>query len=282
MFQIRERKIIIIAVLALVVAVVTFGLLGSTGIFKNSLYDLGGAIVGFVVTAVLLNKFYGKDQGEIPVYGAAFLSEDTVKVLDMRSHKPMPPENWLTTPTNRVLLEEHYKLRKLADESVMKFPYATNGYGMNGSCVSHGAPLVDKTDEVAESGEDKHLRKQYEIELDVRGVAKNEIICVHHAVTYINAFEGATEEWFHTHVNVPTRSLTIILLFPKAQPCLKVTGTEKIGKSKAREVDRERLPIRVEGGDFVYWRIPNPLTGAGYKLSWEWQNSPVAPAPADV
>ena len=46
MFQIKERKIIIICLLSLLVAIVTFGVLGSTGAFKNNVYDLGGAIVG--------------------------------------------------------------------------------------------------------------------------------------------------------------------------------------------------------------------------------------------
>src|SRR5688572_15139513 len=81
--QIKERKIIIISVLSLVVAIVTFGLLGSTGTFKNSAYDLGGAIVGFMVTAYLLNRFYGTDPGEIPKHelkGQPFASEETVKI----------------------------------------------------------------------------------------------------------------------------------------------------------------------------------------------------------
>lgn len=282
MFQTKERKIIIISLLALGVAVVTFGVLGSTGTFKNSLYDLGGAIVGFLVTATLLNKFYGVDPGEIPkseLKGRAFLSEETVKILDMRNQEPTSPEEKLTVPRNRVVLIDHYRLKKIGEEAVIKFPYATGGYGMEGSCISHphAQKWLDKTDEQPEAGEDKHLRKQYEIQLDVKEVAKGEVLYVHNAVTYINAFEGPTKDWFHTHVNLPTKSLTIILLFPQALRCTSVKGTEKIGKDVAREVDREKgLPIRVDEGEIVYWRVPNPLIGAGYKLEWEWQNT--APA----
>lgn len=285
MLQIKERKIIIISLLALVVAIVTFGILGSTGAFKNSLYDLGGAIVGFLVTATLLNKFYGVDPGEIPaseLKGRPFLSEETVKILDMRNQKPMPAAERHTVPTNRVVLIDHYRLKKIGEEAQIKFPYATGGYGMEGCCISHSQTQkwFDKTDEPTEAGEDKHLRKQYEIQLDVKGVAKGEVLYVHNAVTYINAFEGETKDWFHTHVNIPTRSLTIILLFPQAQRCLSVKGTEKVGKDAAREIDMDNLPILVDDGEIVYWRIANPLIGAGYKLEWEWKYTAAPAQPA--
>jgi hypothetical protein len=286
MFQIKERKIIIICLLSLLVAIVTFGVLGSTGAFKNSVYDLGGAIVGFVITAYLLNKFYGRDPGEIPEHelkGAGFLSEETVKILDMRNQKPAPLENKLTVPTNYVVLIDHFKLKKLSDQPVIKFPYATTGYGMEGSCLTHpDADWFDRSNDPLEAGEDKHLRKQYEIELDVKEVAKGEIIYVHNAVTYINAFEGKDKEWFHTHVNIPTKSLTIILLFPAIQHCDKVKGFEHVGRNTSQAVDkRSGLPIIVDQGKMVYWRIPQPRLGAGYKLEWEWQSTP-APSQAAV
>lgn len=283
-FKPKERKIIIICGLSLLVAVVTFGILGSSGTLKNGGYDLGGAIVGFIVTAYAFNRFYGADPSEIPegeLKGAAFLSEETVKVLDMRNQKPMPSENKWTTPTNRVVLIDHYKLKKLTAESIVKFPYATGGYGMDGACVSHPRlqKWTDKTEDAIEAGEDKHLRKQYEIELDLKQVAKGEIMHVHNAVTYINAFEGKEKDWFHTHVNVPTQSLTIILLFPEAQRCRNIKGLEHIGKNKSVEVDKDKDPIIVDDGKLVYWRIPNPRLGAGYKLEWEWQYM-AAPAQA--
>lgn len=281
MLQIKERKIIIICLLSLLVAIVTFGVLGSTGTFKNSAYDLGGAIVGFVITAYALNKFYGKDPGDIPEHelkGAAFLSEETVKILDMRNQKPAPPELKLTVPANRVVLIDHYKLKKLSEKPVIKFPYATTGYGMEGSCLTHpDAEWFNRSDDPEEAGEDKHLRKQYEIELDVKEVAKGEIIYVHNAVTYINAFEGPDKEWFHTHVNIPTKSLTIILLFPRTQRCFKIKGFEHVGRNKSETVDKGRgLPIIVDHGEMVYWRIPQPRLGASYKLEWEWEYTAVA------
>jgi hypothetical protein len=274
--QTKERKIIIISGLALIVAVVTFGLLGSTGTFKNSVYDLGGAIVGFVVTAFLLNKFYGLDPGDIPKHelkGQAFSSEETVKILDMRNQSPVVEGQ---AHENRVVLIDHYKLRKLGSEPEVVFKYATTGRGMEGSCVSHYMmqKWIDKTENSVKLGDDKHLKKRYEIHLNVREVGKDQIIYVHNAVTYFNAFDGQDREWFHTHVNFPTKSLTIILLFPDAQRCNAITGYEEVGKNEAREIDPEKgLPIIVDDGKLAYWRIPNPLFGAEYQLEWEWRNT---------
>ena len=288
MFQIKERKTIIIAILSLLVAVMTFGVLGSTGTFKNSVYDLGGSIVGFIVTAVLLNKIYGTDAGEIPAHelkGRPFSSEETVKILDMRIQKPVPQTGPEKAPRNRVVLIDHYKLRKLGNEADVVFKYATLGYGMDGSCISHylNQKWVETTADSVVLGDDKHLKKRYEIRLNVRDVAKGEIVYVHNAVTYLSAFDGKEKEWFHTHVNFPTKSISIILLFPEEVRCKSIKGFEEIGKSERHEVlDKEKgIPIIVDEGKLVYWRIPNPLFGAEYQLEWEWQNT-ATPAQATV
>lgn len=279
--QPKERKILIITGSALIVAIVTFGVLGSSGTLHNNLYDLGGAIVGFLATAMALNRFYGVDPGEIPegeLKGRAFLSEDTVRVLDLRNQKPLQAGE-----QNRAHLVEHLRVKKIGDEAVLKFPYATNGFGMEGGNLSHDAPLVDKTDELPEAGEDKHLKRQYEIELDLNGVAKGETVLINNAVTYINGFEGPDKEWFHAHVNLPTKSLTIIVLFPPALRPTSIKSTEQVGKAKAREVEKEKgLPVKVEGGEMVYWRVANPLIGACYKLEWVWKNTPTAPIATGV
>lgn len=279
MFQTKERKIIIIVLLSLFVAVVTFGLLGSTGTFKNSVYDLGGGIVGFVITAYLLNKFYGSDPGGIPEHelkGRPFSSEETVKILDMRGQKPVPQGEQESATRNRVVLVDHYKLKKRGNEPEVVFKYATLGFGMEGSCISHylTQKWVDTTPDPGELGDDQHLKRRYEIRLNVREVAKDEIIYVHNAVTYISAFDGQAKEWFHTHVNFPTESISIILLFPEGQPCKSVLGLEEVGKGKRQEVDKQKgFPIIVDDGKLVYWRIPNPLLGAEYQLEWEWDNA---------
>jgi hypothetical protein len=272
----RERKIIIISGLALLVAVVTFGVLDSSGAFKNSAYDLGGAIVGFIATAFALNKFYGSDDGEIPKHelkGQPFSSEESVKILDMRNQTPVDEGK---PHENRVVLIDHYKLRKLGTDSDVVFNYATSGLGMEGLCMTPqlNYEWKDTTEDPGELGKDKHLKKSYEIHLKVGDIAKNQIIYVHNAVTYFNAFDRKDKEYFHTHVNFPTLSLTVILLFPEGQPCKDISGFEAVGKNKNRVVDREKgTPVILDYGKLVYWRIANPLFGAEYQLEWLWDNS---------
>ena len=55
----NERKVLIVGLLSLFVAVVTYGLLASQGKFENKAWNLGGAIVGFLASAVVLNRVYG-------------------------------------------------------------------------------------------------------------------------------------------------------------------------------------------------------------------------------
>lgn len=58
--SLQERKVIIIGLLSLLVAAVTYGVLSSSGAFKNQVWNLGGAIVGFLASVVALNRVYGK------------------------------------------------------------------------------------------------------------------------------------------------------------------------------------------------------------------------------
>jgi len=129
--------------------------------------------------------------------GQPFAAEETVKILDMRNQKPIP-EGSEATHENHVVLIDHYKLRKLGSEPEVKFQYATTGLGMEGSCVSHylTQKWIDKTGASVRAGDDKHLKKQYEICLNVREIAKGQIIYVHNAVTYRNAFEGKKKNGF--------------------------------------------------------------------------------------
>lgn len=56
----QERKVVIIGILSLLAAVVTYGILSSTGAFNNKVWNLGGAIVGFLASVFAFNRVYGK------------------------------------------------------------------------------------------------------------------------------------------------------------------------------------------------------------------------------
>jgi hypothetical protein len=58
----QERKVILIVVSSLIVAVVLYGFFDSTGTFDSKIGKFGGAIAGFLATAIILNRIYGKDK----------------------------------------------------------------------------------------------------------------------------------------------------------------------------------------------------------------------------
>jgi len=70
-----ERKVLIVGILALIVAMVTYGYLTSTGTFSNDVWNLSGGIVGFLIAALILNKVYGQpNEGISPELKAFFKS----------------------------------------------------------------------------------------------------------------------------------------------------------------------------------------------------------------
>ncbi len=60
----RDRKVIIVGSLAILVAIITYGLLSSTGTFTNDIWNLSGAIVGFLAALYGLNKVYGEAEDD--------------------------------------------------------------------------------------------------------------------------------------------------------------------------------------------------------------------------
>ena len=57
---VQERKVLLIGLLSILAAYVFYGVLSSTGTFNNEVWNLGGAIVGFLASAITLNWVYGK------------------------------------------------------------------------------------------------------------------------------------------------------------------------------------------------------------------------------
>lgn len=277
----RDRiiKVIVIGGLSLLACIVTFGLLESSGTFKNSTINLGGSIVGFLAAAYLFNKMYGPDPVNLPkdipehdLGDAEFVSEDSLKLLDLSNQKEIAEDQKQTEPRNRVAYNEYYKLRKLKEASDIPFKFATTGYGMEGTCESHpGFDLVETTDKALSADENRHLVKTYEIQLKVDELAINQAVDVRHALTYISAFDGKETEWFHTHVRIPTESVTVIILFPASKLCKEVKGFGRIGEdSSSVAIPKHKGPLRFQNGKLVYWHIASPQLGASYKIQWNW------------
>src|SRR5215218_8994337 len=90
-----ERAVLLIGGVSLLTAVVCFGILESTGTFKNPVYSIGGSLVGFLAAATLLYRIYlGAEQSQIPASErrrAPFVFEEVVKVLDLRTSGKLVP-----------------------------------------------------------------------------------------------------------------------------------------------------------------------------------------------
>ncbi len=114
---------LIIGILSLVVAVVTYGLLGSTGTIDNELGKFGGAITGFLAAATLLNKIYGssKDSGKSSVGSKTGSMESTssqsAQLPDYSDKLPVDPAGGEETAEPFRTAE---KLRSESDETVVK------------------------------------------------------------------------------------------------------------------------------------------------------------------
>ena len=75
--NVNERKVLFVGLLALIVAIVTYGLLSSKGKFENELWNLGGAIVGFLAAALVLNRIYG-----VPDKSHSETAEKSIELID--------------------------------------------------------------------------------------------------------------------------------------------------------------------------------------------------------
>ncbi len=273
--NVQERKVIIVGTLSLIAAIVSYGLLKSTGTFENQAWSLGGAIVGFLASVYVLNMVYGKRAAGIPeqeIKGSDFLSEETVKILDLRERIQVSPEEKLTQPKSRVVLIDQHQLRKLSDVKEIDFHCATTGYGIEGECLSFPGDYEwkDHTNCSCHPGQDAHLRKQYEIRINISKIQKNATFEVRNMLTFINAYQGEDKEWFHTHADFPTRSITIIVLFSKDKPCKKIKSLVQYSSRKPfKELNHASL-TRARNGEVVYFNIKEPVKGAAYQLEWEW------------
>ncbi|MDQ4145010.1 MAG: hypothetical protein M3198_14970 [Actinomycetota bacterium] len=267
------RAVIVIGLVSLVVAVICFRLLESAASFDNSGWSLGGAIAGFIASVLVLDRVRERaDRGLISGSqrrNSAFVVREVAKVLDLR------PGYGKTVDPSRAgyaTLTDYYSLEKGAiRRSTMTFHYATTGRQIEGVSLSHPESHTwREKPHPHELGTDKHLKKEYELELVLDHLAEGESAQVINALTYRDAFEGETKEWLHTHIDYPTAYLVMIVLFPEDRPCTRASGFVKGGREPMAEC-REAPPVRMECGKVVYWRIEAPVQGYVYQLEWEWQ-----------
>ena len=276
--SVRERAVLLVSAIALLVAVICFGLFASTGTFEWGGYTIGGTFVGFLGTVAVLTRLYLQAGGSLinpkERAQADFSVENTTKFLDLRPYTLEPPAEGEPV---RVTAYDWYEgvTRETDAESVMTFSYATTGTELLGESESHAhADWVDRTAERPRPGEDAHLGPEahrYDLEVDLSRLAVGEQTQIINRVVFVDAFEGESKEWFHTHIDYPTGALTIVLVFPHDRPCRIVRGFSRASTRKHFEEVTTGRPLRLEDGQLVTWRILKPELGVEYQLEWTWE-----------
>lgn len=277
-FDKGTRAVLVIGFMSLAAALVCFGLLESTGAFNNDAWSLGGAIAGFLAAVIALDRVYMRAETSlIPASErkkSTYVFEEALKVLDLRAEGPSSNENL-------AIITDYYQLTKgNQDKPQLVSHYATTGERIEGISLSHPNDFEweETTHSEHELGQDRHLRKEYELKIDLSHLAPGQSEQIINRLTYVSAFEGEEKEWLHTHIDHPTARLAMIVLFPQNRPCKSVKGFTKSGREPLREYRHPR-PVRLERGSIAYWRVEAPEKGAEYQLEWEWpplSQSPVA------
>jgi len=275
--SVRERAVLLVSAIALVVAVICFGLFTSTGLFEYGGYTIGGTFVGFLGTVTVLTRLYLQAGGTLidpkERADANFSVENTTKFLDLR---PYAHASATTGDPVRVAAYDWYEgvTKETDQESVLTFSYATTGRELIGESESHSnAGWVDKTAAQHRPGEDAHLSPlahRYDLEVGLTRLAVGEQTQILNKVVFVDAFEGPDKEWFHTHIDYPTGALTIVLVFPDDRVCRTVTGFSKASSRKHYEEVTHGRPLLLEDGKIVSWRILKPELGVEYQLEWTW------------
>lgn len=284
--SVRERAVLLVSAIALLVAVICFGLFASTGTFQYGGYTIGGTFVGFLGTVAVLTRLYLQAGGTLinpkERAGANFSVENTTKFLDLRPYslasgreRGQSQDAGDTEPVRATFYDWYEGVTKETDEeSVMTFSYATTGRELVGESESHSnANWVDKTIEQPRVGEDVHLGSQahrYDLEVDLTKLAVGEQTQIINRAVFVDAFEGMDKEWFHTHIDYPTGALTIVLIFPPDRPCLIIKGLSRASSRKHYEEVTKGRPLLLEDGQIVSWRILKPELGVEYQLEWTW------------
>ena len=217
-----------------------------------------------------LPKFEAIELG--PVHESlSFTVLDSVKVVDLRS-----TENRGTTTPGVAVLNDSYLVRRESEGgNGMVFRYAASG-GLNGRCVSHSDNYV------ISSYESTHFRTSRAISVLLGDLAEGNSVRITNRLEYIGSFDRPDGEDFETHIERPTRSLSIIITFSVDCPCRAVTAQIQVGERGHAETVRTNGPVLTNDGTLLYWRVfPKDggwlPVGAKYRIQWTWDRpTPVA------
>ncbi|HEX6075553.1 MAG TPA: hypothetical protein VFZ32_09865 [Micromonosporaceae bacterium] len=210
-----------------------------------------------------------------PVHeSTSFTVLDSVKVVDLREIG-----NRRKTEPGVAVLTDSYLVRRESDAgNGMVFRYAASG-GLEGDCVSHA------DNSVISSYESTHFRTSRAVSVLLNELAEGSAARITNRLVYSGSFDRFEGEDFETHIERPTRSLTIIVTFSTDCPCRAVTAQIQVGERGQTETVQKDRPVLMNGGTLLYWRVfPKDggwlPVGAKYRVQWTWDRQMPVPAPS--
>jgi len=193
--------------------------------------------------------------------GPGPLVRENLKLLDLTGCSSGPPPSGVLT--------DHWRFARLAGLEELSFHYATTGSRLEGRSLSHPARarwgLTGGPGTAVPAG--RHLGVCGTLCVPLTAEDAPGGCEVQNRVEYGDGFLGRTQEWFHTHVVYPSRSLSLVIRFPPGRPCR--AGRTSWSPHPAAAERPTEPPILAAGG-LLFWRLDEPALGATYRIEWSW------------
>jgi hypothetical protein len=260
-----ERRYVLLLAGSLLVAIVCFGVLQSSGTFANGAFNIGGALVGFLAAFWFGSRYWVRgptlEEEALKAKKPLFV-EDLVKVLDLRDAPP-------TAEPQEAQLSDYYRVRRTAEGARLSKHYATSG---SLRLVSTSLPdrsnwVPGPTDHTGLNGE--QFVAGADLEIDLTQSTEREAIPVVTQIVYANAFCGMPQESLETHVDYPTGRVAFLIFMPDGYRCTAAIGKRRESRDKATQISPD--PVRLEDGSLIYWAVEKPDFGARYGIVWTWE-----------
>ncbi|MET7934479.1 hypothetical protein [Streptomyces sp. NPDC005322] len=195
----------------------------------------------------------------------SFSVQDLVKVVNLQNSPSLDPQN----PGSALLSDAYLVQRESEGGTGLVSIYSTRGQ-LSASSASHPHQY--------ESGDydSTHMVTNQAVGVPLSGLAQGVPSPVINRVAFIGAYDGVTDEFFETHIERPTKSLTIILIFTQRYRCTEAFGSVQTGARSRVEPARVK-PMILDDGRIVYWHVTPVKTDwlpihARYRVRWKWRD----------
>ncbi|MGW6455538.1 hypothetical protein ACWF94_06340 [Streptomyces sp. NPDC055078] len=196
--------------------------------------------------------------------GKSFSIQDLVKVVNLQGSPSRDPQS-----PGTALLTDAYLLQRESEE----------GNGLVAIYSTRGQLSARSASHPYESGEydSTHMAVNQAVAVPLSDLPQGVTSRVINRVDFSGAYDGQAEDYFETHIERPTKSLTIILVFAQEYRCTDVFGYVQTGGRSRVEPSRDK-PAILDDGRLVYWHVTPLKTDwlpihARYRVRWKWRES---------